>query len=413
MRIIADFQIHSRFSRACSKNINLDNLEKYARIKGIDILGTGDFQHPKWFEEITKNLEEDDYGILKSKTGFSFLWQTEVSLMYTQDKKGRRIHYLIFSPGLEISKQIIDKLGKKGRLDYDGRPIFGFSGIELVEMMMEISKDIEIIGAHVWTPWFGMFGSKTGFDSIQECFKEKSKYIHAIETGLSSDPAMNWRLSWLDDYAIVSFSDAHSFYPWRLGREATMFDCDLKYKEIINSIRNKTFMETIEVPPDFGKYHYDGHRNCNIILSPYESKKYNNICPVCNKPLTIGVLNRVEELADREEGYKPKHAIPFRSIIPLSELIAAVHKINQIYSKKVWDIYNKLILRFNSEFNVLLNVNYNDLKEVVNEKLASVIIKNREGKLKIKPGYDGVYGEIILDNENKKEIKHQKSLSDF
>ncbi|MBI2671003.1 DNA helicase UvrD, partial [Candidatus Woesearchaeota archaeon] len=323
MKIITDFQIHSRFARATSKDITIENLEKWARIKGLNLLGTGDFQHPKWFDEINENLEEDSNGILWSKTKFPFFWQTEISLMYTQDGKGRRIHHLILAPNKDIAGQIIEALGRKGRLDYDGRPIFGFSSIELVDMMMSISKEIEIIPAHVWTPYFGLFGSITGFDSVEECFKEKSKYIHAIETGMSSTPDMNWMISSLDKYALVSNSDMHSHWPWRLGREANIFDIKLSYKNIINAIRTrKGFIETIETDPNYGKYHYDGHRNCNFSCSPEESRKLKNICPVCNKPLTIGVLNRVEQLADREYGFMPKDAVLFKKIIPLSELIA-------------------------------------------------------------------------------------------
>ena len=408
--IISDLQIHSRYARACSSQINIENLEKWARIKGLDLIGTGDFQHPLWNKEIKEKLTEDDHGILRTKTGFPFLWQTEVSLMYSQDNKRRSIHHLIFSPNTEISDQIIEALSKKGRLDYDGRPIFGFSSIELVDIMMQISKDIEIISAHCMTPWFGIFGSNSGFDSIKECFQEKEKYIHAVETGMSADPLMLWRLD--ENVNLVSFSDAHSFWPWRLGRECTVFDTELKYKEILNAIRTgEGLNETIEVNPAYGKYHYDGHRNCNISFSPKETRKLNGICPVCKKPLTIGVEYRIEELAKKEYGYKPKNAKPFKSLIPLSELVSAVYNYKQLSSKKGWDVYNKLISRFGSEFNVLLNANEKDLLEIIDKKLVDVILLNREGKLEIKPGYDGVYGQIIL---NQKEIiKGQKSLNEF
>lgn len=862
MKIITDFQIHSRFARATSKDITLDNLEKWARIKGLNLLGTGDFQHPKWFLEINEKLDEDEKGILWSKNKFPFFWQTEISLMYTQNGRGRRVHHLILAPNKDVARQIIEALGKKGRLDYDGRPIFGFSSIELVEMMVSISKDIEIIPAHVWTPYFGLFGSITGFDSVEECFKEKSKYIHALETGMSSSPAMNWTISDLDKYTLVSNSDAHcvhpdtlitledgyilpiseigndlivahanlkylsytngvktqyskilssntlkeikyaggeiktspqhrfyvlkehhliekyaseikkgdmllrlakighndkgaiklkspdinfyysstnkgikfikqrridsgftqkqlanligiykdhywkiekglikinskilnkianilnfsyndfiknntlyiypnvkfpktsstkllellgyfmgggcsvvinrgrclmltdknkkllyyyqcivkelffcdcrlfkysyqnsygliipapvahffilnfpeallksnkrriprtiyttkleeisgflrgffdaesavghhgidvcsanilllyqvdmllkkfdicssiylnkfeknkkkfrhrivlygenlniyknkinfnheikknklikyvnkinifrkskikrygdfaisevksvrdigsdtiylydlsvpgyknyianqlivhnSYWPWRLGRESNIFDIDLSYNTLINAIRTKKgFIETIEVDPNYGKYHFDGHRNCNFSCSPEESNKLNNICPICKKPLTIGVLNRVNQLADRNHGFVPKDAIPFKTLIPLSELIAAVYKVNQVYSKKVWDVYNKLINAFVNEFKVLLDINLDALKKIVDEKLANYIILNREGKLMINPGYDGVYGKIIIGQNQKTNVSSQSSLSDF
>ena len=407
--IIADLQIHSRYARACSTQINIDNLEKWAKIKGIDLLGCADFQHPLWNKEIKEKLTEDDNGILRTKTGFPFLWQTEISLMYKQDKR-RAVHLLLYSPNKEVSDQIIGALGKRGRLDYDGRPIFGFSSQELIDIMLAISKDIEIVPAHCMTPWFGLFGSDSGFDSIKECFQERSKHIHAVETGMSADPAMLWRLD--ENVNLVSFSDAHSFWPWRLGRECTVFDTKLDYKEIINAIRTGNGLkETIEVNPAYGKYHYDGHRNCNVSFSPEETRALNKICPVCKKSLTIGVEYRIEELAKHEEGYKPKNAKPFKSLIPLSELIAAVYNYKQLSSKNVWNIYNKLIGRFGNEFNIILNANERDLLEIVDKKLGDIILLNREGKLKIKPGYDGVYGQIILNlNET---IQKQKSLTEF
>lgn len=419
MKIITDFQIHSRYARATSKDITLQNLEKWARVKGINLLGTGDFQHPKWFDEINENLEEDEHGILWSRTKFPFFWQTEISLIYTQDGKGRRVHHLILAPNKDVAKQIIESLSKKGRLDYDGRPIFGFSSIELVEMMMAISKDIEIIPAHIWTPYFGLFGSITGFDSIEECFKEKSKYLHAIETGMSSSPDMNWTLSSLDKYTLVSNSDAHSFWPWRLGREANVFDIDLNYKSIINAIRTKKgFIETIETDPNYGKYHFDGHRDCNFSCGPEETKKRNGICPVCKRKLTIGVLNRVRSLADREEGHIPENNVPFRKLIPLSELIATSLGTNQIYSNKVWEVYNKLITAFENEINILIYSNMEDLKKIVDENLLRLIAKNREGNLAIKPGFDGEYGKLILNNSKQEEkqqklSKKQRTLTDF
>ncbi|MBU4124476.1 MAG: endonuclease Q family protein [Nanoarchaeota archaeon] len=395
MKIIADLHIHSRFSRACSKNINIENLEKYAKIKGLNLLGTGDFTHMKWRKELDEKLKEDEYGILRTQTGFPFLWQTEISLMYTQDGKGRRVHFVILAPNKSVVNQITETLGKKGRLDYDGRPIFGFSGIELVDMMMNISKDIEIIPAHAYTSWFGILGSRSGFDSVEECFKEKSKYIHAIETGISSDPEMNWRLSSLDKYTLVSFSDMHSFWPWRMGREATVFNCDLKYKDIINAIRTKKgLVETIECFPQYGKYHNDGHRSCGVSMSPKESRKLNKLCPVCHKEMTIGVEYRIEELADRPVGFTPKNSIPFKRLLPLAELIASVYNTTPS-TKKVSIDLNKLTDKFGSELNVLLDIPEYKLESIVNEKIVNIIMKNRAGSLVVKPGYDGLYGKII------------------
>jgi len=416
MKIIADLQIHSRFSRATSKNINLTNLEKYAKLKGISLLGTGDISHPIWLKELKNELTEDGSGILKSISGFNFVLQGEVSNMYSQGGKGRRVHNVILAKNIEIAEQIQEALKKKGRIDYDGRPIFGFSCPELVELMKGIDEKIEIIPAHIWTPWFSLFGSMSGFNSVEECFKDQTKHIHALETGMSSDPSMNWRLSQLDKYTLVSSSDAHSYWPWRIGREANVFDIDLTYDDLINAIRNKKgFLYTIETNPEYGKYHIDGHRACNISMEPKESLKNKNICPKCKKPLTIGVLNRVEELADREDGFRLKDAIPFKSLIPLSEILSSLLGVS-VASKKIWQEYYNLLNNFNSEFDVLLDANREDIAKVSDEKIADAIIKIREGKVRIKPGYDGVYGEIMFNHktENEENLEQkQKSLSDF
>jgi len=420
MKILADLQIHSRFSRATSSALNLTNLEKYARIKGINLLGTGDFTHPKWLAELKSELKEDGSGILTSKSSFHFVLQGEISNIYTQDGKARRIHTLLLARNFEVVEQINSALLKKGRLDYDGRPIFGFSCIELAEMMKEIDDDIEIIPAHAWTPWYGIFGSMSGFDSVEECFREKSRHIHAIETGLSSDPAMNWRLSNLDKYTLLSSSDAHSFWPWRLGREANVFDIDCSYDGLLGAIRKRDgFVETIEMWPHEGKYHYTGHRNCNVVLSPAEALKLKNICPRCRTPLTVGVAQRVEVLADREEGFVPKNSVPFKNFIPLSEVIAGTIG-SAVSSKQVWGEYYKLVNEFGNEFNVLLEAEESNLKKITSGKIAENIIKNRSQKIPFRPGYDGVYGVPIFDGENTKEKKDipepkikQMGLSEF
>ena len=803
MKIFADLQIHSRFSRATSPSITIANLEKYARLKGLNLLGTGDFTHPKWLAELKNELKEDGSGILTSKSGFKFVLQGEISNIYTQDGKSRRIHTLLLARNFEIVEHINEALLKKGRLDYDGRPIFGFSCIELVEMMKEINDDIEIIPAHCllpgtvihanprlakienlkkgdkvlthrgeykevkatynryykgyvyhikpryfslgittteehpffaiktlkdcswtsgickptyphlkrcvtkaykhykpdwiqaknlevgdvilyprlnltknvdyieigksnikigkdfcrlvgyylaegytngrdcigfsfskketeflndvrnlimkifkckpkqgktkgdilvysnqlrqffeenfycnagkkanskslppfflnlplekqveilkgwwygdkgstssrtlmnqfkiiclrlgivpsirvdtkdshrlrgkhtpkdriirarhdnyvldrltffedkfnllkdkyfkkskpkkemkygwaddqyiylpifkinkkfykgfvfnlevdrdnsyvaefatihncWTPWYGIFGSMSGFDSVEECFKEKSKHIYAIETGLSSDPAMNWRLSSLDKYTLLSSSDAHSYWPWRLGRECNVFDINWNYDELLQAIRNrKNFVETFEMWPHEGKYHYTGHRNCDVCLSPTESIKLKNICPKCRKPLTVGVAQRVELLADRPEGFKLKNAVPFRNLIPLSEVIAGTIG-EKVESKKVWEEYYRIVNAFGSEFEVVLSTEEKDLKKITSEKISDNIIKNREQKILFKPGYDGVYGVPIFKDDNLNKDKgdaekigakiKQKGLNEF
>ena len=412
---IADLHLHSSYSRATSKDMTIHEMAKGAKTKGINILGTGDFTHPRWIEDLKIMLKSGDDGSgLYGYEGIKFALTGEISLIFGQDKKTRKVHNVLLAPNFEVVDQINEFLRKKGRLDYDGRPIFGFSCIELADELMKISKDIMIIPAHAWTPYFGILGSMSGFDSVEECFKEKTKYIHALETGLSSDPVMNWRVSSLDKFSLVSFSDAHSPYSWRLGREACVFSEVANYKNMIDAIiDHKGFSFTVETQPEYGKYHNDGHRFCNVNLTPDEAKKVNNICPKCHKPLTIGVAHRVEELADRPPGYVPKDAVPFKSLIPLMEIIAAVEQTGMV-TKNVNAIYNILLNRFGSEFNILLNAEMNELKKLVKEKLALAIIKNREGKLKVIPGYDGVYGKPNLDSiEEDKPSAKNKGLGSF
>jgi uncharacterized protein (TIGR00375 family) len=418
MKFISDLHIHSRFSRATSNQLNIKNLEKYAKLKGVDLLGTGDFLHPEWLAEIKKELKED--GVYRTESGFPFILSNEISLMYKQDNRGRRVHLVLLAPSFEVVDQMVDYFKRFGRVDYDGRPIFGKTAIEITEGLKSISKDIEIIPAHIWTPWFGLLGSKSGFDSVEEAFKDQSKHIFALETGLSSDPEMNWRLSFLDKFTLVSFSDLHSFWPWRLGREATILDLkDLTYKNLIKSIREREgYAGTVEVDPAYGKYHFDGHRACGIRLSPAQTRKVNGICPKCGKPLTVGVEYRVEQLADRPQGFKPKNAVPYHVLLPLSELISAVTGTKQLYSQKIWQIYNKLIAEFGSEYAVLLEAPKDKLKKVVDEKLAKLILQNRKDRIKVLPGYDGVYGEAILDGKRKIETVElesspQKNLLDY
>ena len=426
--IIADLHLHSRYSRACSKDLTIPNLEKHGRIKGLGLMGTSDFTHPLWLKELKQHLVEDGSGILRTKTGFPFILQTEVSNLYPQDGKGRRVHNIILAKSFEVVEQINEHLSKKGKLASDGRPMFGrYACCDMVEDLKRIDKDIEIIPAHIWTPWFSVFGSESGFDSLQDCFRDQTKHIHALETGLSSDPAMNWRLSMLDKYTLVSNSDSHSYWPWRIGREANAFDLEdkeLSYDRIMNILKTREkFLFTIEVDPSYGKYHFDGHRVCNVCMSPKESIKNKDICPKCGKRLTIGVLHRVEELADRPEGFALKGAVPFKSMIPLSEIISTNMGVG-IATQKTKKIVSSLMERFESEFNVLLNASFEELKKTVDEKLAELIIKNREGKIYVKPGYDGEYGIPVFDDEGIKQAKidsnntfsakhKQMSLGDF
>ncbi len=394
----ADLHLHSKYSRATSQKMNPLDLPKAAREKGLTLLGTGDFTHPEYYRELVQGLGELGPDGFYHKDGVKFVPTCEISLMYSDGKKQRKVHLLLILPDLEAVAQLNSELGKWGRLDYDGRPIFGRTCPELVDLVASITPDAEVIPAHAWTPWFGVFGSKSGFDSLKEAFQDTVNKIHAIETGLSSDPEMNWMLSQLDGINLVSFSDAHSPYSFRLGREATLFDVR-NYKELVNAIRTgKGLVSTIEVDPAYGKYHYDGHRECGVFMTPEDAKKHGNICPVCGKPLTVGVMHRVAELADRPYGYRPKNAKPFKRVVPLAELIAAAEK-STLSSKKVFTKTFQAIAAFGSEFNVLFNVPYYELERVLGDKIARMVMLNREEKIKIRPGYDGVYGEIIVDDD--------------
>jgi DNA helicase-2/ATP-dependent DNA helicase PcrA len=350
----------------------------------------------------------------------NFMLTVEISLIYTQGGKGRRVHHVILAPSFEVAEQINEWLSSRGRLDYDGRPIFGFSSIEMAERLMGISRDIEIIPAHAWTPWFSIFGSKSGFDSVEECFGDQARHIHALETGLSSDPRMNWRVSSLDRYALVSFSDSHSPWPWRLGREATVFDLKgLDYNSVIRAIRTREGLtETMEFFPEEGKYHYDGHRACDVCMEPRESIRAGNICPVCRRPLTIGVLHRVEELADREDGFRPEGARPFRSLIPLSEIIASRMGAGLVSSKKVWSAYNRLLEAFGSEYSVLLEAGQEDMARIVDPRIAEAVVRVRDGRVSMQCGYDGEYGYPMFEGKPKKSgvakaDGKQRSIMDF
>jgi len=309
MKFIADLHIHSKYSRATSPRMDLENLDEWARIKGIKVLATGDFTHPDWFKNLKEKLEPAETGLYKlkgSSSGTRFILSVEISSIYPKLGKIRKIHNLILSPSLGVAEKINAQLSQIGNLKSDGRPILKLDPRELLKIVLDISEDCFLICCHAWTPWFGIFGSKSGFDSIEECFGDYSKYIFSIETGLSANPPMNWRLSNLDRITLVSNSDAHSLN--NIGREANVFDTDLSYLGIRDAIKSKNpqkFLYTIEFYPQEGKYYYDGHRKCGISLSPEESKKYNNVCPVCGKPLTSGVLGRVEELADRPKELKP------------------------------------------------------------------------------------------------------------
>ncbi len=416
MRFIADFHLHSKYSRATSKGMEVETLAQWAKKKGITLLGTGDFTHPTYYAELRSKLDPLGNGLFQLKKGdqgVRYILTTEVSNIYTQAGKVRRIHNLIFAPSFEVVEAIRSKLGSFGKLSSDGRPIFGFTSKELIKMILDISLDCLIIPAHAWTPWFSIFGANSGFDSIEECFGEMSNFIFAIETGLSSDPEMNWRLSALDAVTLISNSDAHS--PNRLGREANAFDCELDYREIIETIRRKDrkhFLFTIEFFPEEGKYHYDGHRQCGVIFSPSQTKTNQYLCPKCQKKLTIGVMHRVEELADRPEGFIPKNAIPSIHLIPLEEVIAEAMNY-RVGTKAVETEYERLVERGGSEIRILLDATPDELTSFVPARILEAIIRMRQGKVSIVPGHDGVYGKITLFPERREGEESKEQLKLF
>lgn len=404
-KIIADLHVHSGYSRATSREMNVISMAKWAKKKGISLIGTGDFTHPAYFQALKKDLEPAGNGLFTTRQEKSvyYMLTAEISSIYSDGGKVRKIHNLVFAPTIEIAEKINRTLLKHGNLSSDGRPILGISAKNLIELVLDISTDCLFVPAHAWTPWFSLFGSKSGFDSIEECFGEYSKFIHAIETGLSSDPAMNWRVSALDNVTLLSNSDAHS--PAKLGREANVFNCEMDYMEIIDTIKHKDkerFLCTIEFFPEEGKYHYDGHRSCNIAFRPAETRKHNFLCPVCQKPLTIGVMNRVDELADREEGYVPENAIPSRHLVPLQEIIAESFGAG-VNTKKVTQEYEKLVAVC-TEFEILADMSEADLYKITDHKTVEGIIKVRKGKLNIIPGYDGVFGRISIFSEDLKIV---------
>jgi len=427
LRVIADLHIHSCYSRATSKRMHIQEIARFAKIKGLNIIGTGDFTHPKWLKEIQETLAPEPgiglYRVAKNpESPVHFMITTEVSTIFTSENKIKKIHHVILTPSIENAVQINNRLSKYGNLETDGRPTLNMNAPHLVEEIMEASSENMIFPAHAWTPWFSIFGAFSGFNSIEECYQDMTKHIHALETGLSSDPPMNWRLSKLDKITLVSNSDSHSFWPWRIGREANIFELKRpSYYEVIDAIRLKDkgrFKLTIETDPAYGKYHWTGHRNCNVALSPQEATKFGNICPVCRKKLTKGVEQRVEELADRPAGFKPENAIGFMHLLPLSEIITAVLGASSPFTRKVWGIYNELVEKFGSEYAVMMDASKNALAKVVDEKIAEAIVRVREGKVEVIPGYDGVYGKLVIFKENLKGRPipgrvQQLNLTDF
>lgn len=411
MKFFADFHLHSYHSRATSKNLNLESLYQWAKIKGIHVIGTGDFTHPLWIQELEEKLESAGNGLFRLKSppkeqnlpniktkdlDIFFCLSAEISSVYKYGEKVRKNHSILVAPDFETVKKINIHLNQIGNLASDGRPILGLSSRDLLEIVLEKSEDAHLIPAHIWTPWFSTLGSKAGYDSIEECFRDLSEHIFALETGLSSDPAMNWKLSSLDKYTLISNSDAHS--PQKLGREANIFDTEMSYYDIFKALKTKKgFLGTYEFFPEEGKYHMDGHRNCSICLEPQESLKFNNICPKCKKPLTIGVLHRVEKLADREKPQKPQGSPGFKYIIPLPEIIGEFAG-TAPNTKTVQQTFTKIISTFGNEFDLLHTIPYEEIKSKAGELLAEAIRRLRNHEVNPKGGYDGKYGAVSIFN---------------
>ncbi|MDP3042874.1 MAG: endonuclease Q family protein [bacterium] len=441
MRQIADFHIHSKYSRACSGALTLENIDKTCRIKGVDIIATGDFTYPQWFSDIKNELEETSgLGLYKLKSAkdnkIKFILSTELALIYKQGDKARRIHLVVHAPNIKAAEELNDFLDKKFNIRSDGRPILGMSSPDLVKLCLAIHPKFMIYPAHIWTPWFSVFGSKSGFNSMEECFGNHAKDIYAYETGLSSDPEMNWRLSALDNLTLLSNSDAHSLP--NIGREANVFELnEISYDEIYNAIKQKDtgkIKYTIEFYPEEGMYHYDGHRLCGARFSPEQTKKHKGVCPVCKKPLTIGVVNRVEELADRpanafaasfaevasatkaESAGKPAGLNPptgqakFVKLVELDKIIAEAFGVKSRNSRAVQSEYNNIIKRLGPELKILIDEPLEKIKQIALPAVAEGIRRARQGELIIEPGFDGQYGAVKIFSEKEKGKEKQRAL---
>ncbi len=412
MEFVADFHIHSKYSRATSRDMDTKHLAEWAKLKGITLMGTGDFTHHLWLEELKNNFEDLGNGLFKYNDVY-FILTAEISSIYSKKGKTYRIHNIIFSPSFKTTDKINEALARCGNLASDGRPILGLDAAELARIIFDIDENCMVVPGHIWTPWFSLFGSMSGFDRIEDCFEEQTSKIFALETGLSSDPAMNWRLSALDRFTLISNSDSHS--PSKIGREANVFDCELDYKtirEVLRTKDRKKFLYTVEFFPEEGKYHYDGHRLCETRLSPLQTKEYLGKCPKCGKPVTVGVMNRVEQLADRPQGYVPSNAIPFKNLIPLDEIIAEAKGISKT-SQGVEREHRGCIAKLGNEFEILSKVPNDILKKSLQPKIADGIIKVRQGRVHIQAGYDGEYGKIAIFLDDDKDGTQEKQLSLF
>lgn len=425
--MIADLHIHGRYSRATSERMCCEEIARFAAIKGLNLVGTGDFTHPKWLGGLEETLVEDSsMGLYRvagaPRPSVCFMLTAEVSTVFVFENVVRKVHHVILTPSLEAARQVNDRLSRHGDLASDGRPTLNMSASALVEEVMEVSGDNMVFPSHAWTPWFSLFGAFSGFDRVEDCYQDMTGHVHALETGLSSDPPMNWRVGALDRFTLVSNSDSHSFWPWRIGREANVFDLEtLSYREVLDAIRLKDgrrFKFTIETDPAYGKYHWSGHRGCSASFSARDAMKLGGVCPVCRRRLTKGVEQRIEELADRPEGFKPENAIGFVRLLPLSEIISAVLGVDSPSVQAVWSIYNLLVGRFGDEYTVLMDASKEALRAIVDEGVADAIVRVREGRVRVVPGYDGVYGRLALSEDSLVSNRalrtvQQRNLTDF
>lgn len=422
MKYIADFHVHSKYSRATSPDMSPEGLWHWSQLKGIKVIGTGDFTHPGWVAELQEKLEPAAEGLFdlrkkfitdtlpgSCKTDISFVLSAEISCIYRKNDKTRKVHCIVIAPAFTDVLRINKRLSSIGNLSADGRPILGLDAKELLKIVLQESSEALLIPAHIWTPHFSVFGAVSGFDSLEECFEELTPHIHALETGLSSDPAMNWRLSALDTITLISNSDAHSLR--KLGREANMLDTEISYAAISSALKTKKgFAGTIEFYPEEGKYHADGHRACGVCLSPEETMRYNYLCPVCGKKVTVGVLHRVAKLADRQDGFRPEGAPGYRSIIPLQEIISETLKVG-VSSKAVEKQYSKLVEEHGNEFRILLEVPVGEIERSGFTQVAEAIAIMRANRIYIAPGYDGEFGKVkIFEEVQKKEVRGQEPL---
>ena len=397
-RFVADFHIHSRYSRACSKDLTVGELAKWAKLKGIGVLGTGDFTHPLWLQELQETLRDTGRGLFE-RQGVDFLLTAEVNTLFYKGGKAHQIHHVLFAPSLEAVERLNRELEPFGSLSLDGRPTLQMEAWRLVELVVGLEPRCLVVPAHAWTPWFSIFGSTSGFDTVEECFEHQATHIYALETGLSSDPAMNWRLSALDRYTLISNSDSHSAR--RIGREANVFDCERTYDAIAGAIRTKDrtkLLSTLEFFPEEGKYHFDGHRLCKVRWAPAETKRRGFRCTGCGKKVTVGVMHRVEALADRPEGAQPEGAIPFKRVVQLDEIIAGALGVG-VGTQAVEREYQQLIYKGGTEFDVLLTMPADELRKATAPKIADGILRMREGRVAVEPGYDGEYGTVKIFDE--------------